>query len=137
MRYFTVLFFVFVVSLFSAQLNYKGDIDAKRLKEIQKNAIVIDIRTPVEWYQTGIVKGSKLITFFDEKGGYDMQAFMSEFAKYVKNQNDQVVIICRTGNRSVPVADFLARMGYKNIYNQKYGIAEWIQKGYPLGAPKW
>lgn len=33
-----------------------------------KGMKVIDIRTPLEWMQTGIVKDSHTIMFFDEKG---------------------------------------------------------------------
>jgi len=131
-----VLFLTLGISLFSVELNYKGDIDAIKLKEIYKSGLVIiDIRTKQEWQQTGVIKGSRLITFFDEKGAYDIKKFMEEFVKYVPDANTQAVIICRTGSRSVPVADFLGRSGYKNIYNQKYGITEWIQKGFPVVSP--
>jgi rhodanese-related sulfurtransferase len=34
----------------------------------EKNIKIIDIRTPAEWRETGIVKGSYTIIFFDEKG---------------------------------------------------------------------
>ena len=35
------------------------------------SAQVIDIRTQPEWEETGIVPGSKLLTYFDERGRAD------------------------------------------------------------------
>ena len=48
------------------------DIDSAQLAQMTKNGVtVIDIRTKPEWEETGIVPGSKLLTFFDERGKAD------------------------------------------------------------------
>ena len=44
-------------------------------EDISKGVVVIDIRRADEWKKYGIIKGSKLITFFDEKGNYDNNAY--------------------------------------------------------------
>ena len=49
-----------------------------------KNIKIIDIRTPPEWKETGIVKNSYTVMFFDEKGAYDVKNFISELNKIVK-----------------------------------------------------
>lgn len=120
----------------AAQPQYKADIDAFKLKTLKdQGAVVIDIRTRPEWYETGIVPGSVPITFFQANGAYDIDGFMNALVRAVPDKGHPVVIICRTGNRSVPVADFLTRMGYRNVYNQKHGIVEWIGRGLPTVKP--
>ena len=100
-----------------------------------KGAVVIDIRTEPEWKESGIIPGSVPITFFQTNGSYDIDAFMQAFTRAVPDKQHPVIIICRTGNRSVPVADFLARAGYQNVFNQKRGIVEWIGRGLPTVKP--
>jgi len=94
-----------------------------------KGIKIIDIRTPPEWRETGVVKGSYEIMFFDEKGGYDIQGFLKKLAKVVK-KNEQFAIICRVGSRSGMVAEFLSEnLGYK-VINLKGGIMKMIRDGY-------
>lgn len=138
MKFFRLLITMFFTAgtLLAAQPAYKGEVGAAQLKYFLENgAKVVDIRTPGEWAQTGVIKGSRMITFFDEKGGYNINAFMAAFSKAVPDKKSPVVIICRTGSRSVPVADLLARMGYENVYNETRGIMEWAQMGFPLERP--
>ncbi len=47
---------------------------------------IIDIRTPSEWAETGIVKGSIPITFFNEQGSYNIDEFLKELNKNVKTK---------------------------------------------------
>ena len=98
-------------------------------KFLQKNIKVIDIRTPSEWRETGIVKGSSTIMFFDEEGNYDVEKFLKALDKVVK-KDEQFALICRVGSRTGMVSDFLAnKMGYK-VINLKGGIMKLISEGY-------
>jgi rhodanese-related sulfurtransferase len=93
---------------------------------------VIDIRTEGEWKETGIVKGSHLMTFFDERGRADPPAFLDKL-KAVAKPGDPVVLICRTGNRTRAVAQFLdQQVGYKTVYNVKNGIYGWMRESRPV-----
>lgn len=90
---------------------------------------VIDIRTPSEWVQTGIVKGSYTIMFFDEKGQYDIDTFLNELNKVVK-KGEEFVLICRTGSRTTMVSQFLSdKLGY-NVINLQGGIIHLMSQGY-------
>mgnify|MGYP001764830067 CR=1 FL=1 len=92
------------------------------------NAIsaVIDIRTKPEWEETGIVPGSKLLTFFDERGKADPAAWLDK-VKPLAGPNDPVIVICRSGNRTKAVSQFLSQQaGYAKVYNVKSGIKGWI-----------
>jgi rhodanese-related sulfurtransferase len=86
---------------------------------ISKNVVnsgikIIDIRTPAEWKETGIIKGSKTITFFDEQGRYDVPKFLKSLNAYVK-PNEKFAVVCRTGHRSRIVAKYLGDNGYHVI----------------------
>jgi len=107
------------------------NIDTKQLLELQKNgAVLIDIRTPAEWDETGVIPGSTKIMFFDENGNYDIEKFMNKFTKVVKDTNQSFVLICRSANRTKVVGNFLDKdMGYKNTNDFEGGISRWIEEG--------
>ena len=92
---------------------------------------VFDIRRPEEWRQTGVVDGSKTLTAFDKSGRFNPE-FMSTFASEI-NPDQPVILICRTGNRTSALAQFLAeKQGYMKVYNVRSGITGWIREGRPV-----
>ena len=96
---------------------------------LNKNIKIIDIRTPAEWRETGIVKGSTPIMFFDEEGNYDVESFLRKLDKVVK-KDEPFALICRVGSRTGMVSEFLAnKLGYR-VINLKGGIMKMISEGY-------
>jgi len=94
-----------------------------------KNVKIIDIRTPSEWKETGIVKGSYTIMFFDEKGNFNVENFLKQLDMIVK-KDEQFALICRVGSRTGMVSEFLSeKLGYK-VINLKGGIMKMIHEGY-------
>jgi len=91
---------------------------------------IIDIRTEGEWKQTGIVKDSIPITFFDERGNYDAQKFLNTLSGHIQ-KDEEFALICRTGNRTTAVSDFLGKNGF-NVINLKGGVKRLTQQGYKL-----
>ena len=92
-------------------------------------AVVIDIRTAPEWKETGVISGSKLITFFDEKGRADPPVWIKQL-KAATKPGQAVVLICRSGNRSLTAAQFLSQQpGYKTVYNATSGLNAWSKEG--------
>ena len=117
-----------IIALFStllfAELRHV-DVD----KEMVKSGIkIIDIRTEAEWKETGLVENAIPITFFDEQGRYDAQAFINELNKHVK-KDLEFALICRTGNRTAAVSELLSKQGYK-VVNLKGGIKRLMSQGY-------
>ena len=82
---------------------------------------MVDIRTPGEWVETGIVENSITIMFWDEKGNYDVNAFLTELNKKVDTKKP-FALICRTGSRTKIVADFLAKKLNYDVINILGGI---------------
>lgn len=106
------------------------DIDNTQFQELlTKGVPVIDIRLKSEWDETGVVKGSKLVTFFDERGRYDAVAWLDSVKSYAK-KSDPIIVICRSGNRTKMVSQLMSQQaGYTTVYNVKYGIQGWIKSG--------
>jgi len=94
-----------------------------------KGIKIIDIRTPAEWKETGIVKDSYTIMFFDEKGDFNLENFLRQLNMAVK-KDEQFALICRVGSRTGMVTEFLSeKLGYK-VINLKGGIMKMIHEGY-------
>ncbi len=89
---------------------------------------IFDIRRKDEWRQTGVIKGSQLLTFVDS-GGRVTPGFLERFTSTV-GKDDPVILICRTGNRTSTLARYLVeQLGYTNVYNVRDGITRWIRDG--------
>ena len=109
----------------------------QELAQMLKDGIpVIDVRRAEEWAQTGIVEGSHLLTFFDNKGNYDFPKWMETFNQIVPNPDEPFILICRTGNRTNTISQALDKqLGYTKVYNVKKGISHWKAEKLPLIAP--
>jgi len=101
----------------SAQINL---IDARTLKTlIERNkAEVIDVREPGE-YAGEHIPGAKLVPLskFDPK-------------KIPHRGNKQVVLYCRSGNRSAQAAQKLLASGYSEVTHLQCGIGSWKEAGF-------
>lgn len=109
------------------------NIGSEQMKTLIKQGTpVVDLRTAGEWRQTGVVKGSQLITLFDEQGRADAAAWGRQVGK-VAAAHKPVILICRSGNRSGEAARILEKAGHKGtIYNVKAGISGWQREGQAL-----
>lgn len=120
-----IISMLLLLTLASADLKHVWASKAFLKQEIK----IIDIRTPPEWRETGIVEGSYTIMFFDERGRFDIPKFLGELNKVVK-KDEQFALICRTGSRTMEVSKFLANeLGY-NVINLAGGITKMMKEGY-------
>ncbi|PLX36433.1 MAG: peptidylprolyl isomerase [Hyphomicrobiales bacterium] len=95
---------------------------------------IVDIRRPEEWQQTGVVEGSHLLTVFDKRGRVNPD-FLKKLGE-IASPDDEVILICRTGNRTEAVSKYLSeKAGYGKIDNVKNGITRWIKEGNPVTKP--
>ncbi|OHD97311.1 MAG: sulfurtransferase [Sulfurimonas sp. RIFCSPHIGHO2_12_FULL_36_9] len=98
---------------------------------ISSNIPIVDIRTPGEWKETGLLKGSIPIMLFDEKGNYDLKDFLEKLNKVVDTKK-QFAIICRTGSRTSVLAPFLSQKLNYDVINIKSGIVYAKQLKLPI-----
>jgi len=116
------------ILLFSTQLFAEiNEVNNNKIKILMESGVpLIDIRTEKEWHETGVIDHSKLLTFFDKNGNYDVKEWMSELKKIASNK-DPVIIICRSGRRSRIVANFLdQKEHYTTVFHATDGIISWI-----------
>lgn len=108
------------------------DIENTELASLSASGVpVIDVRTAPEWEESGIVPGSHLLTYFDERGNADPAAWLKK-AKTIAKPGDPVIVICRSGNRTRAVSQLLSQQaGYAKVYNVKNGIRGWIKENRP------
>ena len=109
------------------------NIDNDELKALMARGVpVVDIRRPDEWKQTGIVEGAKPLMAFDGRGNFNPK-FQEGFEAVVKSPADEVILICRTGNRTAYLANALTEQaGYKKVYNVSDGIVKWMADKNPV-----
>jgi rhodanese-related sulfurtransferase len=99
-------------------------------------AVLVDIRQPEEWKQTGVPDGARLIPMRHPEGG---AGFVRDLLAVAKgDRNAPIALICRTGNRSGTVAKALSEAGFTHILDVSEGMAGsgagpgWIRRDLPL-----
>ncbi len=101
-------------------------------KSVAQNALIIDIRTPGEWKQTGIIPGSHPVTFFDKNGKYDMEKWLADVKKLQTSPEQKIVLVCQSGRRSGQVGHFLAqKLNMPNVAHLTHGMASWLKEKRP------
>ncbi len=129
------VFFVLLLALLAAQGCSKSDSTHPAYSEITtdqlyqrmelgENLLIIDVRTPEEFVgQLGHVAGAKLLP-------------LQEIESWVKDFQDQkdreIILICRSGNRSGVAARFLAEHAFSHVVNVLGGMRDWNKKGFPV-----
>ncbi len=111
------------------------DIDNAELVRLQAKGVpVIDIRTPEEWRETGVIKGARLMTF-SFTSGFDKAGWLKQ-EQQVAKPGEPVVLVCRSGRRSKAVADYMESQSVKGtIYHANGGMNAWKAEGRPVVAP--
>lgn len=84
------------------------------------NLQIVDLRTPAEINQTGIIEGAIVMNF--NAGDFD---------KKVKqlDKNHPVFLYCAAGGRSASAAQQLQQQGFKTVYDFSPGMSGWLRAG--------
>ena len=119
-----ILLFLIVFSKLSFADTEKISLD--KLKLLMSEGVpLIDIRTAKEWQETGVIKDSHLITFFNENGEVDIYKWLNEL-ELVADKNKPLILICRSWWRTGIVSDYLDKyFEFFKIYDATDGIKEW------------
>ena len=122
-----IIFITFGLTLFS-QLTFADiqKVNTGNLKNLILDGVpIIDIRTPKEWIETGIIEGSHLITFFNKKGEVNLGQWLFKFDKIADKQKP-FILICRSGRRTGVVSKYLDKnFDFFKIYDATDGINGW------------
>lgn len=111
-----------------------GQVSAEQLQAMQQNqqALVVDIRTEAEWQSTGIIPNSMKLQSFNGEGEFDSAKWLADLQKMKTSPEQPVILVCRSGNRSSKVGEFLIQQGMTKVYHLNNGIQSWIKSGHPV-----
>jgi rhodanese-related sulfurtransferase len=126
MKTLRLLFAVLVTTaaLLAAEVPKIAPADAAKLVAEGK-AVLVDCREPAEWAATGVAAPAVLLS----KSSFD--ANQKEWTDFLaKNGDKQVLLYCRSGNRSGTVAGALAAKGIKTA--NVGGLKDWAGAGLPV-----
>ena len=95
---------------------------AEALALREAGAFVLDVRQPEEWNAVHI-PGATLIPLGE------LSARLSEVPG-----DRQVVVVCRSGNRSAQGRDILLGAGFPSVTSMAGGMNDWAAAGYPTAT---
>jgi rhodanese-related sulfurtransferase len=91
--------------------------------------VLIDLRHPTEWRQTGIGTSATPISMYQ-------QDFLNKLAAATAGDKSKpVALICATGGRSARMQRALARAGYSQVFDVSEGMLGrdgWLKSGLPV-----
>lgn len=89
------------------------------------SAVLVDVREPAEWAESGVAAPAVLLPKSDFDGAQEQ---WKEFL--AKTGDKQIILYCRSGNRSGKVAAALAAQG-RNVANAG-AFKDWQAAGLPV-----
>lgn len=103
-----------------ADLPAEVDVQTVNAIKDRDDVFVLDVREQWE-YDEGHIPNITLIP-------------MGEIANRLAEipTDKEVIVTCRSGNRSSQVATFLREQGFTNVHNMEGGILAWQQAGLPV-----
>jgi len=110
----------------------------KNFLETNPNSIILDVRTEEEWNGVGKPDAESLNSktfFISLLLGPDRQKnenFIKDFLQKKISKKDNILVICRSGLRSMAAAKLLQQEGYKNLVNISDGF-----EGNPATGEGW
>jgi rhodanese-related sulfurtransferase len=90
--------------------------------------LLVDIRTPEEWQQTGVVEGALLVTYSTP------EAFLRAITPHLQ-PGQRVGLICRSGNRTSRAARQIAPLVTGQIVDIAGGMNRVLGQGYQPVRP--
>ena len=119
---FTIIFLIFFNS---TGTNWERVNAATFEQSIMDNpdALLLDVRTTAEWEQDGHLEGAVLIPHSD----------LEDRSDELPDDNEELILLyCRSGNRSQEAAETLIDLGYTNIIELATGINGWKDADKPV-----
>jgi len=97
-----------------------------------KQVLLIDIRTPEEWRETGVAEGAHKLDMADP-------FFEAKLSRLIESDRTRpIALICRTANRTRTLQAALMQSGFKHVANVEGGMIGndadkgWIAHGLPV-----
>jgi rhodanese-related sulfurtransferase len=91
-----------------------------------EDVYLIDVRAETE-FEGGNIDGAVLIPRGVLEFRIDHENFWSGQGTVPPQKDSEIILYCRSGNRSALAAKTLIQLGYKNVYALKGGWNSWIE----------
>ncbi|MCC0631030.1 MULTISPECIES: rhodanese-like domain-containing protein [unclassified Clostridioides] len=94
-------------------------INKNQLEEMMKNEkdiLLLDVRTKDEFNESKIENAINI----------SLQELINSIDEIYDYKDKKVIVYCRSGHRSVTACNLLAEEGFKNLYNLKSGITDYM-----------
>lgn len=105
-----------------------------RTMQAKGEIILLDIRSPGEWKETGVPAGAEMVTVH-------RRDFLAAVLKVTGGDKSKpIALICAIGGRSAMARRFLAKHGFTNVVDVSEGMLGnhrgpgWIRRGQPVLA---
>lgn len=92
----------------------------ERLKSQNEKPLVVDVREPHE-FEAVRIDGARLAP---------LGSVVTELGDVDKDR--EIVLVCRTDNRSGKAQKLLAARGYTRLQNMEGGMVAWQKRGFPV-----
>lgn len=93
----------------------------------------------VEKFKSGKFRLIDVREFDEFQGGHilnsesiPLSSFKENYSIALKDLNEEIVLTCRSGHRSMLAAKFLESRGFKNLANHEGGILGWVFNKLPI-----
>ncbi|MDK9699487.1 MAG: rhodanese-like domain-containing protein [bacterium] len=96
-----------------------------KMKE-EKPPRLLDVRETEE-HEEGVIPGAILIP---------MGQLGDKLKQVAPDEMEEIVVYCRSGNRSLYSTEQLRHAGYTNVASLQGGILGWWRQGYEIAEPK-
>lgn len=104
--------------------------DVSEKLDNKEELLIVDIREPYEYDRLRIQNSINAPRGILESAcDYGYEETIPELAAA---RDQQVVLVCRSGNRSVLAAKVMQQMGYTQVYSMKTGMAGWNDYELPM-----
>lgn len=88
----------------------------------RENVVLIDVRETDE-FRGDHIKGAQHIP---------LGSIPAKLSELEKHKSDQVLLYCRSGNRSSTAANMMVKAGFSNVGHLAGGIMAWKAENYPV-----
>lgn len=120
-------YLILAFCLFSLGAMAQTNIDVNAFEgKMKDNTQLLDVRTPSE-FERGYLPNARNADWKNQ------EAFKKAVASLDKSK--PVLVYCYSGGRSANAADYLAKEGFKEVYNLEGGYLKWTTANKAVNAP--
>ena len=118
-----IFYILYAKGIIFADFNFVTPKEANEMiTNEKKNIIILDVRTDIEYKNTGHIKDAILIP---------VQNLSTRLNKLEKYKNHKILVYCASGNRSISACRILYKHDF-NPYNINGGINGWKNNGFEI-----